>query len=201
MSSDEFTITNKKEYNIKLRSIFIGLIAFAIFVNCVMFLFVEINTRHNYRIFSLYETNNIFDIAISRDNSARRWVAPFYYLGVIFPSADIIIPNGGIKSWFPFEEGMKTFGRVNDIVHKDYNPQEIAQHIDYKSYALDLNRYVPDRGSARPILHERLTIAVGQTPSHTFLVATPDGHPGRYKKMVLIDVNLLDPELRKHLNM
>lgn len=125
--------------------------------NIVQFGEIDDETRHNYRALHDYDTSNLFEIAIKRDNSARKWVGPFYYFGVIFPGSEIIVPEGGIASWFPFEEAMLTFGRAERITRKDYDPERILEgmDIDIGSYKVDLDKYVPDSGSARPLVKQK----------------------------------------------
>lgn len=177
--------------NVKPGAVLFVLMAAAVVINTAEFGRIDDETRHNYRALHDYDTSNLFEIAISRDNSARRWVGPFYYFGAIFPGSDVIVPEGGIKTWFPFEEAMLTFGRAGNIIEKDYDPESILEKMELEPYVVDLDRYVPDSGSARPLLKERLTLVAGSKPE-SFLAATPGGQPGRYEKMVLVDNGLLE---------
>lgn len=166
--------------------------AIAVIVNMVQFPGIEADTRHNYRAIYVYETDDLFQIAISRDGSARRWVAPFHYLGELFPGSTIIIPEEGIRSWFPFEESVLTFGKAAEIRRSSYDPIGLMDLASIQEYRIAERSFVPDVGRAIRIVGERVAYFADGTPSGTFLVMTPEGHPGRSNPIVFVDVDLLD---------
>jgi hypothetical protein len=189
----------KNKYSIQFRQLFIFIISGAILINLVQFYSIEKNTRHNYQALYRYETSNLFEIAISRDNSARRWVGPFYYFGQIFPGSDIIIPKKGARTWFELPLAMVTFGQARDIIYMDYDPETLANELILKPYEIDISKYVPSRGPSIPLLRQRLSILAAPEPSGTFLVVTPDGPPGRDGQIMFLDISLLNPELLEEL--
>lgn len=174
--------------------IIIVLISGAILLNLVQFYGIEENNRHNYRALYRYNTSNLFEIAISRDNSARRWVGPFYYFGQIFPDSNIIIPRRGGSTWFDLPLAMITFGRARDIIYMDYDPEKLAGDLNLTPYEMDISQYVPSRGRTRAMLKQRLAIFADETGSRTFVVVTPGGQPGRDGLIMFVESTLLYPD-------
>lgn len=166
--------------------------AAAIAVNIAQFSQIEAETRHNYQAFHLYETANLFETAISRDDSSRRWVAPFYYLGELFPGSVIIIPTEGINSWFPFEESVLTFGRAAEIQRVDYDPVTFIDLSELEEYRIETSSFAPEGDRTIRIVTERVAYFVDGAPSGRLLVMTPEGTPGRTNSIAFIDVSLLE---------
>lgn len=170
-------------------------------INVFQFEGIERKTRNNYKAWHSYKTPDIFEIAITHDNSARRWVGPFYYVGKLYPYSDIIIPKRGIKSWFDFDLGMLSFGKASRFIKADYNPVTFLKGVDLDSHELPVGEYAPDIGTTHRVLNERLAFFVGPNPSGSFIVMTPDGRPGRTGRIHFVDTGLIPDELLRTLRL
>lgn len=185
------------------RTLVVGMLA-AVALNIAQFRAIDEETRHNYRAIHAYDTPDLFEIGIGHDNSSRRWVAPFHYLGELFPGSTVITPEGGIRSWFPFDESALAFGRADELLRAPYDPEQLVALEELSQYRLPTASFVPDRGSARRIVEERVAYYLDSEPaqqgsSRTFIVVTPDGSPGRTDHLAFIEVTLLDPALQREL--
>ena len=59
-----------------IKATILALVFIAVILNIFQFYSIEEEARHNYKALNYYKTGNLFEIAIDRDNSARRRVAP-----------------------------------------------------------------------------------------------------------------------------
>lgn len=176
-------------------------IAVAICFNVVQFRAIDEDTRHNYKALHSYETADIFEIAISRDNSARQRVAPFHYLGQLFPGSRVITPAGGISSWFPFDESVLAFARAQDISRLPYDPEELLDLEELAAHKVPTEAFAPAAGSTQRVVNERFAYFAPTEPSGTFIVVTPDGRPGRTDFFAFVDIDLIDESVRRELGL
>lgn len=175
------------------------LMVVAVVVNVFQFIGIEQEPRHNYQALFRYETGDVFEAAISRDNSARRRVAPFYYFGELFPGSTVIMPAEEVSMWFPIESSMVAFGREPALEARDYDPVDLVSLEEFQRYRLTAESFAPDAGATLRILDERVGYYVGKEPSGTFVIVTPDGPPGRRQPIAFVDLALLDDETLQEL--
>ena len=164
----------------------------ALVVNIVQFRGIDAAARHNYRALHAYDTSDVFEIAISRDNSARQRVAPFVYFGRLFPGSTVLVPTAGIDSWFDFAVSMIAFGGVELLEPVDYDPVaglDVTKLSEHRIYA---SEFAPAAGSTRRVLDERVAYYASRDPSHRFIVFTPDGPPGREALLAFVDTSLIE---------
>jgi hypothetical protein len=164
----------------------------AITVNVVQFPIIDEAARHNYKALFAYETRDIFEIAIARDNSARHYVGPFHYLGQQFPHATIIVPHEGVSSWFELELSVLVFGKAQAVERVAYDAQRDPEGLGVASYRFDLAAHVPSRGATQRVLDERVAFYVDDEWSGAFMVFLPEGQPGRTGAISFVDPALLD---------
>jgi len=174
-------------------------IAIAICINVVQFRGIDADTRHNYKALHAYDTADAFEVAISRDNSARRWVAPFYYLGQLFPDSQVITPADGIRSWFPFDESVLALGQAKDVSRVPYDPEGLLDLAELDTYRVPSDSFAPTAGSTQRIVNERFAYFAPSEPSGTFIVVTPEGNPGRTNFLAFVDIDLIDESVRRGL--
>ena len=181
------------------RGILLLGMAAAVCLNLVQFGAIEEDTRHNYKALHSYDTADIFEIAISRDTSARQRVAPFHYLGQLFPHSRVITPEGGIDSWFPFDESVLAFGQAQDISRIPYDPVALLDLEELAPYRVPTESFASPAGSTHRVVNERFAYFAPLEPSGTFIVVTPEGSPGRTNFFAFVDADLLDESLRREL--
>lgn len=167
----------------------------ALVLNVVQFRSIDAAARHNFRALHAYDTGDVFEIAIARDNSARRWVAPFRFYGELFPGSTIVMPRDGINSWFPFESSMVAFGKVAEVRKADYDPESIVHLPPLEPYRLPVESFAPSAGSTLRVVDERVSYFVSDGGGDTFIVVTPNGSPGRDGHLAFVDAALLPADV------
>ena len=170
----------------------------AVIVNFLQFASIEDQTRHNYRAIQLYDTGDIFEIAISRDNNARRFVAPFHFFGQMFPGSTVIIPSEGISSRFNFEPAMVAFGKVAQIRRASYDPVSLIDLAQLDAYRIPVEAFAPNTNPTLRLVEERVSYYLSEDGGEVFVLVTPDGTPGREGHLAFVDAALI-PELREEL--
>lgn len=203
MSAAEHIVASSRGTSVR-RSIVlwipIVLMAQAVIINVVQFPIIEVTTRHNYRALHAYQTGDVFEIAISHDNSARFLVAPFYYVGKLYPGSEVIIPSKGVKTWFDFDLSMRGFGKARNLIRAKYDPVTLLNGVDLDSYKVPVSRYAPAVGTTYRELDKRFAFFSGPEPSGRLIVITPDGRPERKGRIYFVDTAILPQELLKGLN-
>lgn len=180
-------------YRVRYKTLIVGCI-FAIALNVYQFRMIEADTRHNYKAFYVYNTGNLPEIAIAHDISSRRYVAPFYYLGRLFPGSNIVMPKDGVSSWFSFDISLVSYGKANNLIYDDYDSKQLWPKSDVSDYIVDNILYVPNIGPVIKITKERFDFYVLDEQVDSFYILTPEGPPGRTKKIVFMDERLLEKE-------
>jgi hypothetical protein len=171
--------------------------AAAVVVNVAQFAAIDAQTRHNYKAIHRYESADLFEIAIRRDMSSRLRVAPFYYLGVLFPDSTLVVPEDGINVWFPLETAAVAFGEVTSIERIDYDPVTFLDTADLDPYRVPTESFAVE--PAHRTLDERVAYYVDGAPAGTVLVLTPDGPPDREQPIAFVDISALDEQARARL--
>ena len=164
-------------------------------INVIQFRGIDEKTSHNFRAAQLYETGDIFEIAIARDNSARRRVAPFYFFGELFPGSVVIVPPDGIASWFPFESSMVAFGQVAEIRPAEYDAEKIVDLASLDAYRINAASFAPTTGSTVDVINDRVSYYVSDSGGEVFIVVTPEGDPGREAHISFVDIALLADDI------
>ena len=168
---------------------------FAVLINVAQFPGIECDARHNYRALYPYDSGDVFEIAISHDNSSRRWVGPFHYVGKLYPGSEIVIPRKGVKTWFDFDLAMRGFGKTGSFISADYDPVNFLEGIDLNGYEVPPSAYAPSRGTTQEELAKRFSFFAGPKPSGRLIVITPDGSPGRTGRIHFVDTGILPKDL------
>lgn len=173
------------------RSFVAILLALGVLVNVFEFSRIDDNSRHNYSALHIYPSGDIFEVAIGHDNSARRRVGPYYYLGSLFPNSTIITPYQGNPA---SALSLMSLGRADRVIQHPYDPTEILDGLELEPFMVDLRRIAPSRRAAQRVLGENLAIAASSNPSGRFIVATSDE-----VSLIFIDTQLLDEQIRREL--
>lgn len=176
------------------RSGHILILAFIVMtaINIVQFPFIDRETRHNYSALHSYRSADVVEVAIASDNAARERIAPYYFLGRLYPNADVIIPYA--KQ--PNELSLVSFGRVRHVERLRYNPRKLVTLGELDSHMVDFKKAVNLRGNALEKVNSIFGIAVSPHPSGTFVAA--HGEDGRY---IFVDSNLLDAKKKRTLGL
>lgn len=169
----------------------VAAMAVAVGINVGQLRAIDEDTPHNYRALYAYDTPDIYEIAITRDNTARRWVAPFHYFGRLYPDSTIVVPETGISTWFPLEEALVSLGRAKAIERLDYDAETLLDLADLAEYRTPASAFAPRSGRVQQILDERVGYFTPPDPTGTFIVVTPDGPPEREGFFALVDVSLI----------
>lgn len=167
----------------------------ALVVNIVQFRGIDAAARHNYRALQAYDTSDVFEIAIARDNSARQRVGPFVYFGRLFPGSTVVVPTAGIDSWFEFEVSMIAFGGVASLEPADYDPVAGLDVVALSAYRIHASEFAPAAGATHRVLDERVAYYASRDPSQRFIVFTPEGPPGREAPLAFVDTSLIEPSV------
>ena len=179
--------------------IMIFMIVFAIVINVIEFAGIDKRTRHNYKALYLYKDVDLFKIAIAGDNSARRYVAPYYLFGKIFPHARVIIPENPVQSWFEVDLALIGLARVASLETIDYNPEDLRSYLrGNELIACQLGQDLPKNEIMYSVINSRVRVYLADPTAHVFLLSTPEGPPGREKAIDFIDMNLLNMEMIKN---
>jgi len=150
------------------------------------------NARTNYKSLHFYKTGNLIEEAIERDNSARRYVAMFYYLGKLFPHSTIVIPKNRFESWFTFEVSIFSYGKASSLIIKDYDSVVLWPENNVDIYKIDNFTYAKKSSSNLNVLAERFDFFVLDGNVEKFYIITPDGNPGHDKKIIFMDERLFN---------
>jgi hypothetical protein len=176
------------------RKVLLALIAIAIVINVIQFKTINDGRASNYRALSSYDTDDLFEIAISSSPSAQVRVAPFHYLGELFPKSIIVVPDGSVYTYYPFESSAIAFGEATSVKEASYDPENFLDLAELKQYRIDTATFAPDDESTIDAIDERVSFYVDGVPSGIVLVLTPEGSPGRYGPIVFVDSSVLDAE-------
>ena len=184
----------------RLRAVIAGVLLAALAgsaaVNASQLRTIDAELRHNYSALHRYGTGDIFEIGISQDNSARRWVAPFHYFGVLFPDAEVIVPPSGISIWFSFGTAILSFGKARAITIVPYDERSLIDLAALEEWRIPAERFASRRGPTRRIVDERVGYYAPSEPSGVFVVITPQGRPRRTEPVAFVDIALLDEATR-----
>lgn len=164
----------------------------ALVLNVVQFRSIDAAARHNFRALHAYDTGDVFEIAIARDNSARQRVAPFVYFGRLFPRSTVLMPVAGIDTWFEFEFSMIAFGGVASLERVDYDPVKDLDLAALSEYRVHASAFAPAVGATRQVLDERVAYYVRRGSPDRFIVFTPEGPPGREAPLAFVDTSLIE---------
>jgi|GEM_PF-5208988 len=187
-------------YQISLKAkIMLFMTVFAVVINVIEFAGIDKRTRHNYKALYLYEDVDLFKIAIARDNSARRYVAPYYLFGKIFPHATVIIPEKPVQSWFEVDLALMGLARVASLDTIDYNPEDLRSYLrGNELIAFQLGQNLPQNEKMYSVIKSRIRVYRADSTANVFLLSTPEGPPGREKVIDFIDMNLLNMDMIKN---
>lgn len=172
------------------------ILVIAIVINIVQFGAIEEKTRHNYQAWHLYESSNLFEVAITHDNSSRLRTAPFWLIGRQFPGSSFVLPLDNRRSWFEINLSLKAFGHAGAIHFADYDSISVFRSAQFEAYRFPLEGYLPARGSTHRVIGERVGVYVAEPSSGVFVLSTPHGNPGRRERMEFVDFFLLAKELQ-----
>jgi len=168
----------------------------AIIINIAQFASIEDRTRHNYQAWHLYDSLNLFEVAITQDSSSRYRTAPFWLIGRHFPDSSFVLPQDNRSSWFEIDLSLVAFGRASAIHFSDYDSNSVFDSDSFEPYRFALEDYLPDRGSTHREISERVGLYLAEPSSGVFVLSTPDGNPGARKRMEFVDVFLLMDDSR-----
>lgn len=172
----------------------VGLVVLTV-VNAVEFRGIDAAARHNYRAWYRYDSGDALEVAIARDDSSRRWLAPFVYLGRLFPDATVVYPSDGVRMWFEFESAVLAFARPARLVAIAYDAERLVDLATLAPHRVPARAFAPSRGGTRAVIDARVAYYRAPQPSLTVVTVTPDGPPWREGVVAFVDAALLDPEL------
>jgi hypothetical protein len=178
------------------RGMLLAAMAMAIALNLIQLLdkLTENAPYRAYRALHSYETDDPFEVAISHDDTVGSPVAPFYYLGQLFPKSVIVVPDGGVDSWFEFEPAVVAFGEATSVQEAEYDPEKFLNLANLRKYRIDTEFFVPDEEYAIETVDERVSFYVNGAPSGIVVVLTPEGEPDRNGPIAFVDTSVLDAE-------
>jgi hypothetical protein len=178
------------------RRLLLAVMAIAIALNVMQLPDKLAGTTHYraYRALYTYESDDPFEVAISHDDSVGSPVAPFYYLGQLFPGSVIVVPATGVDSWFEFEPAVVAFGETSSVWEAAYDPERFLKLADLEQYRVFTETVVPDEKYPTETSERRVSFYVKGVPDDTFVVLTPKGAPYRYGPIVFVDTSVLDAE-------
>jgi hypothetical protein len=126
------------------RRVLLPLIAVAIVINVIQFKKIDDGRASNYRALPSYDTNDLFEIGISHSPSTRVRVAPFHYLGELFPKSIVVVPDGGVDTYYPLESAAVGFGEATSVKEASYDPEDFLNLAELKQYRIDTATFAPD---------------------------------------------------------
>lgn len=174
-----------------LTTLFFVLLSIAIIVNLFQFHAIDEETRHNYSAWHLYDSINLFEVAIRRDTSSRQLVAPFWLIGREFPDSTFVLPMRNRRSWFEIDLSLIAFGNARSIHYADYDSVDIFDSEKFESKRFSIEEYLAPRGGTHRRISERVGVYVSDSFSGIFVVSTPQGNPGRRDRLEFVDLFLL----------
>ncbi|TPW29617.1 hypothetical protein [Pararhizobium mangrovi] len=172
-------------------SVLFILFSLAIIINIVEFPFIERDSRHNYSAVYKYRYQNVIRVAIDHDNSSRTAVAPYYYLGLVFPESVVVMPT---DDRLADSVSIRSFGLASEIRYRDYDPVKLFEKTNIKPHLWNLMQLADDRGNVERVIEKTFGIATSNQPSGTFVIL--HDRSGRF---YYVDSNLLDAQTRKDL--
>ena len=173
-----------------------AILVIAIVVNIVQFGAIEKKPSHNYKAWHLYESIDLFEVAITHDDSSRLYTAPFWLIGRQFPGSSFVLPLDNRSSWFEVDLSLKAFGHAGAIHFSDYDSTSVFRSAQFEAYRFPLEEYLLARGSTHRVIRERVGVYVAEPSSGVFVLSTPHGNPGRRERMEFVDIFLLAEEFR-----
>lgn len=168
-------------------------ITFAVIVNIVEFPFIDKTTRHNYKAIYAYDSVDVVQVSIDRDNSSRETVAPYYYFGVLFPDSVVIMPT---RERIADAIAIRSLGLASEIQYRDYEADRLFASIDLSTNLWDLAALAEDRGSTLAVIERTFGIATSHQPSGIFVILHDP-----YGKFYYVDTSLLGEAARKELGL
>lgn len=176
--------------------ILVGMVI-AIAVNTTQFNSIDNQSRHNYQAWHLYNSIDLFEVAITHDGSSRHRTAPFWLIGRQFPNSTFILPYENRASWFEIDLSLVAFGNASSIHYADFDSSSMFHSDRFENFRFPLEEYLPARGGTHRWISDRIGFYLAEPSSGVFVLATPEGNPGREKRMEFVDVFLLLDGSRK----
>jgi hypothetical protein len=106
----------------------------------------------------------------------------------------IVVPDGGLVSWFEFEPAVVAFGETTSVREAGYDPERFLNLAALEKYRIFTETVVPGEEYPTETVERRVSFYVNGVPNGTFVVLTPKGEPDRYGPIAFVDTSVLDAE-------